>query len=104
MLKSLANEGQYLEYHPRFNPRKDLNLGKNLQQAILYFFDDEVIDQMVADKKINTKPIFDSKYQSFKAWTRDTFNYLKTKISVKLGYPIVTVVEAKQVNEDLSKE
>lgn len=84
LIKKVVSKGLFLEYHPRKNPRKDLNLSRNLQVLILKSFDKEVINKMVADKRLAKYPVVTDFIPTYSSWTESTFDYLVTSISSKL--------------------
>lgn len=84
LIKKVISKGLFLEYHPRKNPRKELNLSRNLQALILKCFDKDVINKMVSDKRLAKYPVVSDFIPTYSAWTENSFDYLITSISSKL--------------------
>jgi hypothetical protein len=87
IVKDKAKEGIKLEYHPYWNTNKTLNLTKNLNQLMLEVFNPEDLSNAKKSGLIFEIPIPDDTINSYKYWTVETLNYLKTPLK-DLLYPI----------------
>jgi hypothetical protein len=89
LVKEQANKGIFLEYHPRVNPRKEMNLSRNLQSLMTLCYTDKSINEMLKNRHLVNKPIYDVKYTSFTNWDRESFSSYVTTIEMKVNEDMI---------------